>query len=75
MADSHAAEFSDLLKEDRSFAPPSSFRAHAHIADERLDPACEEVLAICRELFETRLGPDDGFTEAGGHWGASVLFG
>ena len=32
-----------------------------------LDPDCEEVLAICSSLFETPLGPDDGFAEAGGH--------
>ena len=32
-----------------------------------MDPECEEVLAICRSVFETPLGPDDGFTEAGGH--------
>jgi acetyl-CoA synthetase len=36
MAEQHAAEFSDLLKEDRSFAPISSFRAHAHISDDRI---------------------------------------
>lgn len=36
-------------------------------ADARLDPSCEAVLAICNDLFETRIGPDDGFTEAGGH--------
>jgi acetyl-CoA synthetase len=36
MAEPHAAEFSDLLKEDRSFAPASSFRAHAHVSDDRI---------------------------------------
>jgi non-ribosomal peptide synthetase-like protein len=36
-------------------------------ADVGMDPECEEVLAICRSVFETRLGLDDGFTEAGGH--------
>jgi non-ribosomal peptide synthetase-like protein len=30
-------------------------------------PECEEVLAICRSIFETPLGPDDGFLEAGAH--------
>ncbi len=30
-------------------------------------PECEEVLSICREVFETPLGLDHGFTEAGGH--------
>jgi non-ribosomal peptide synthetase-like protein len=32
-----------------------------------IDPECEEVLAICRAVFERPLGLDDGFAEAGGH--------
>ena len=36
-------------------------------ADTGMTPECEEVLAICRAVFETPLGPDDGFAEAGGH--------
>lgn len=36
-------------------------------ADSGMDPECEEVLAICRAVFETPLGLDDGFAEAGGH--------
>ena len=32
-----------------------------------MSPECEEVLAICRSLFETPLGLDDGFVEAGAH--------
>ena len=36
-------------------------------ASEGTGPECEEVLAICRALFDTPLGLDDGFTEAGGH--------
>ena len=36
-------------------------------ADASMDPECEEVLAICRAVFETPLGLDDGFVEAGGH--------
>jgi non-ribosomal peptide synthetase-like protein len=36
-------------------------------ASEGTSPECEEVLAICRALFDTPLGLDDGFTEAGGH--------
>ena len=36
-------------------------------ADAGMDPHCEEVLAICRAVFETQLGLDDGFVEAGGH--------
>ncbi len=36
-------------------------------ADASADHECEEVLAICRAVFETPLGLDDGFAEAGGH--------
>jgi len=36
-------------------------------ADAGLDPENEEVLAICRAVFETQLGLDDGFLEAGAH--------
>jgi non-ribosomal peptide synthetase-like protein len=32
-----------------------------------MDAQCEEVLAICRRVFERPLGLDDGFVEAGGH--------
>ncbi|MDW6023716.1 AMP-binding protein [Mesorhizobium sp. BAC0120] len=32
-----------------------------------MDPACAEVLAICRAVFETPLDLDDGFAEAGAH--------
>ncbi|MGB7006739.1 MAG: phosphopantetheine-binding protein, partial [Pseudolabrys sp.] len=36
-------------------------------AEAGMDPECEEVLSICRAVFETPLGLDDGFAEAGGH--------
>src|SRR5689334_16510940 len=36
MADKNAAEFSDLLKEDRSFPPLTKFREQAHISDDRI---------------------------------------
>jgi acetyl-CoA synthetase len=36
MAEKNAAEFSDLLKEDRSFSPSSKFREQAHISDDRI---------------------------------------
>jgi hypothetical protein len=36
-------------------------------ADAGMDAQCEEVLAICRAVFERPLGLDDGFVEAGGH--------
>src|SRR5262245_2825758 len=44
----------------RAVSPPA-------VADAGVAPECEEVLAICRSVFETPLGPDDGFAEAGGH--------
>src|SRR4051794_17470558 len=36
MSDPQAAEFSDLLREDRTFTPPESFRAAAHVRDETI---------------------------------------
>jgi len=36
-------------------------------ADASTNPDCEDVLAICRAVFETPLELDDGFVEAGGH--------
>jgi acetyl-CoA synthetase len=36
MADQKDAEIADLLREDRTYAPPPEFRAHAHVRDESL---------------------------------------
>ena len=36
-------------------------------ADQAFAPECEEVLAICRAVFEMPLGLDDGFVDSGGH--------
>ncbi|MGA7373774.1 MAG: AMP-binding protein, partial [Methyloceanibacter sp.] len=36
-------------------------------ADTGLEPGAEEVLAICRYVFKTPIGWDEGFAEAGGH--------
>jgi acetyl-CoA synthetase len=36
MTDHSTAEFSDLLREDRTFPPPESFRAGAHVRDESI---------------------------------------
>jgi len=36
-------------------------------ADAGMNAECEEVLAICRAVFETPLGLDDGFAETGAH--------
>jgi len=35
--------------------------------DAGVEPGCEEVLAICRSVFETPLGWDDVFADHGGH--------
>jgi non-ribosomal peptide synthetase-like protein len=35
--------------------------------DADVEPGCEEVLAICRDVFETSLGWDDVFVDNGGH--------
>jgi len=35
--------------------------------DTGVEPSCEEVLAICRAVFETSLGWDDVFADNGGH--------
>src|SRR5262252_3313417 len=39
----------------------------ARDAREAMDSDCAEVLAICRAVFETPLGLDDEFADAGGH--------
>ena len=36
-------------------------------ANASMDHECEEVLAICRAVFETPLGLDDEFADSGGH--------
>ena len=36
-------------------------------ADQAFASECEEVLAICRAVFEMPLGLDDGFVDSGGH--------
>src|SRR5450631_3796889 len=52
----HDAEFSDLLREDRTFAPPAAFRARASVKDEQIyadaarDP--EAFWARCAEELE-----------------------
>jgi non-ribosomal peptide synthetase-like protein len=35
--------------------------------DQTFAPECEEVLKICRAVFEMPLGLDDGFVDSGGH--------
>ena len=57
---------------DAAYAPASAHATGAKEverpdADAAMDSACEEVLAICRAVFEIPLGLDDGFTQAGAH--------
>ncbi|PYS86725.1 MAG: hypothetical protein DMF62_14965 [Acidobacteria bacterium] len=37
------------------------------LSETDIDLDCQEVLSICREVFEAPIGPDDGFAESGGH--------
>jgi non-ribosomal peptide synthetase-like protein len=51
---------------DGALTCTSAKKPQAH-AERDLDPACKEALAICRAVFESPLGPDDVFADAGGH--------
>ncbi|HEY5401970.1 MAG TPA: AMP-binding protein, partial [Pyrinomonadaceae bacterium] len=44
-----------------------TLKAKPLVADASMDAHYDEVLAICRAVFERPLGLDDGFVEAGGH--------
>ena len=54
-------------------AQPEAERSCGDMEDKSLEaeadmaPECEEVLAICRGVFETPLRLDDGFADSGGH--------
>ena len=45
----------------------SSSSTGTHGTDAGVEPGCEEVLEICRAVFETPLGWDDVFADNGGH--------
>jgi non-ribosomal peptide synthetase-like protein len=66
-------KLSDLLRNaepDAEYAPASMQgirEEEIKPPDAAMDSACEEVLAICRAVFETPLELDHGFVEAGGH--------
>jgi non-ribosomal peptide synthetase-like protein len=70
---SHLLRSTELEAEDTRGDTPASARNTGEgdikppDADAGMDPECEEVLAICRAVFETPLSLDDGFVEAGGH--------
>ena len=44
-----------------------SGKAKSPDTDADVEPGCEGVLAICRDVFETPLGWDDVFADNGGH--------
>src|SRR5262249_3940799 len=53
---------------DAEYAPARGERELKPLdADAGMNAECEEVLAICRAVFETPLGLDDGFAETGAH--------
>ena len=70
---SHLPRNAEPEAEDTRSDTPASARdtgvgeVKALDADAGMDRECEEVLSICRAVFETPLGLDDGFAEAGGH--------
>ncbi len=53
-------EAEGALDTDSGIAPPPD-------TDPDLEPGCEEVLTICRAVFETSLEWDDVFADHGGH--------
>ena len=70
---SHLQRNAEPEAEDIRWDTPASARdtregdVKVPAAEAGMDPECEEVLSICRAVFETPLGLDDGFAEAGGH--------
>src|SRR6476659_3753741 len=70
---SHLLRDGEPETEDNHWDTPASARntgdGEVKVPDAKagMDPECEEVLSICRTAFETPLGLDDGFAEAGGH--------
>ncbi|MFC1797147.1 phosphopantetheine-binding protein, partial [Pseudomonadota bacterium] len=72
-------KLSDLLMNgegkvlDNGNGPPSGAqetdeeKAGSPDSEVSLEPGCEEVLEICRSVFETSLGWDDVFADHGGH--------
>src|SRR5450631_4928095 len=70
---SHLLRNAEPEAEDTRWQTPASARdagdgeVKVPDAEAGMGPGCEEVLSICRAVFETPLGLDDGFAEAGGH--------
>ena len=68
---SHLPRSGEPEAEDARLDTPARARDQGEVtvldADAGMDRECEEVLAICQAIFETPLGLDDGFAEAGGH--------
>ena len=68
---SHLPRSGEPEAEDARLDAPASARDQGEVkvldADAGMGRECEEVLAICQAIFETPLGLDNGFAEAGGH--------
>ena len=70
---SHLLRNTEPEADDTRWDTPASARdtrdgdVKAPDAEAGMDPECEEVLSICRGVFETPLGLDDGLTEGGAH--------
>lgn len=62
-----AAEASDLPATSAMVRNGGNDATTPEPDDEALDANGREVLAICRELFDIQLGPDDAFADSGGH--------
>ena len=57
----------DAPQDQPANAPDNGQEVARLPASEGMSPECEEVLAICRAVFDMPLGLDDGFAEAGAH--------
>ena len=57
----------DAPQDPPAHAPDKAHEFAKLPASDGMSPECDEVLAICRAVFDTPLGLDDGFAEAGGH--------
>ena len=57
----------DAPQDPPAHAPDKAHEFAKLPASDGMSPECDEVLAICRAVFDTPLGLDDEFAEAGGH--------
>ena len=52
---------------DQNLSTVGQGKIGSDASEEELDPDCAEILDICKSIFETSLGPDDKFSDSGGH--------